>query len=85
MTTINQEVKTGVFYVFDSKFDVVFDRWETIRLFVLNIGFLRIYSREVSNLFGVETDEVGDYILCMNTSKCETIEAGETIFQINSE
>ncbi|MEC8645436.1 MAG: hypothetical protein VXY00_00525, partial [Candidatus Latescibacterota bacterium] len=25
MTTTNQEVKTGVFYVLDSKFDVVFD------------------------------------------------------------
>ena len=42
-------------------------------------------GQHLSNLFGVETDEVGDYILCMNTSKCETIEAGETIFQINSE
>ncbi len=48
MTTTNQEVKTGVFYVLDSKFDVVFDGQETRRLFVLNIGFLWVYSEVTS-------------------------------------
>ena len=46
------------------------------RLFILSIGFLRIYSWEVSNLFGVETDGVGDYILLMDTSECRTIAVG---------
>ena len=52
MTTTNQEVKTGVFYVLDSKFDVVFDGQETRRLFVLNIGFLWVYSGEISGVYG---------------------------------
>ena len=46
------------------------------RLFILSIGFLRIYSWEVSNLFGVETDGVGDYILFINTGECRTIAVG---------
>ena len=54
VTTYNQEVKTGVFYVLDSKFDVVSDRQETRRLFVLNIGFLWIYSREIIGVYGGE-------------------------------
>ena len=54
VTTYNQEVKTGVFYVLDSKFDVVSDGQETRRLFVLNIGFLWIYSRETIGLYGGE-------------------------------
>ena len=73
MTTTNQEVKTGVFYVLDSKFGVVFDRQETGRLFVLNIGFLWICNREILDLLGVETDEGGDYILCVDTNECWTI------------
>ena len=74
MTITNQEVKRE--FVLDSKSDVVFDRQETRRLFILNIGFLRIYSGEVSILLGVETDEVGDYILSMNTNQCRTIAIG---------
>mgnify|MGYP004138876657 CR=1 FL=1 len=63
----------GVFYVLDSKFDVVFNRQETGRWFVLNIGFPRIYSRGVLDLLGIETDEGGDYILYMDTYECCTI------------
>ena len=63
----------GVFYVLDSKFDVVFNRQETGRRFVLNIGFSRIYNWEVVDLLGIETDEGGDYILNMDTNECCTI------------
>ena len=63
----------GVFYVLDSKFDVVFNRQETGRRFVLNIRFPRIYSRGVLDLLGIETDEGGDYILYMDTNECCTI------------
>ena len=66
----------GVFYVHDSKFDVVFDLQETGRRFVIKIGFPRIYSKGVLYLLGIETDEGGDYILYMDMNKRCTIAIG---------
>ena len=43
MTIANKEVKTRVF-VLSSKFDVVINGQKAIRLFVLNIEFIRINS-----------------------------------------
>ena len=47
MTIANQKVKTRVF-VLSSKFDVVINGQKAIRLFVLNIEFIRINSGGIS-------------------------------------
>ena len=47
MTTANKEIKTRVF-VLSPKFDVVINGQKAIRLFVLNIEFIRINSGGIS-------------------------------------
>ena len=46
--TLNREF----FYVLGSNFNVVFDRQKYRRLFVLNIGFLRMHCRGIIGVYG---------------------------------
>jgi hypothetical protein len=78
MTTYNQEVKTGVFYVLDPKFDVVSHRQEVGRLFFFDIGFLRIHGGEIIGVYGGEVwGDWGRRVTGTYTGVFSVVERGE--------